>query len=240
MAHPLESYRTIAKPDFIVHVEEKFYTTYHDELINGLHVEIDRTHSRMYLTGVDLDGNNFEGYTTLSSYVLKEYDKLEKGSLSHIEIEIMSRLDENKQKVFIKNIVAELHVLQTSIEKNYFEARYDTYKSILSDKVSQFIQALTQVYLSDRSSSSPKIQWLGKTNVLVTLIYDLWQGQDKIKEPSTRPIIKALKKDLEALLINNFLDEKGKPLTESTISDYLNSSKPEKRAKKGLRIELSY
>ena len=89
------------------------------------------------------------------------------------------------------------------------------------------------------NASYPKIQWLGKTNVLVTLIYDLWQGQNKGKDiPSTPPQIIAQKKDLEALLINNFIDSKGKPLTQSVISDYLNTSKPEKRAKKGVRIEL--
>ncbi len=108
------------------------------------------------------------------------------------------------------------------------------------DKVSRLIQTLKEIYLSLQDSPTPKIQWLGKTNVLATLFYDLWQGQYKIKESSTRSIIKAQKRDLELLLINNFLDEKGKPLTESTISDYLNTSKPVKRAKKGTRIELTF
>ena len=86
---------------------------------------------------------------------------------------------------------------------------------------------------------TPKIQWLGKTNVLATLLYDLLHGQDKGKsKSSTAPLIKADKKDLEKLLIENFIDSKGKPLTITTISDYLNSSKPDKRAKFGSRIEL--
>lgn len=85
----------------------------------------------------------------------------------------------------------------------------------------------------------PKIQWLGKTNVLVTLIYDLWKGQDKGKnKPSTPSLLKADKKDLEKLLTENFLDSKGNPLTIATVSDYLNTSKPEKRAKEGVRIEV--
>jgi hypothetical protein len=112
-------------------------------------------------------------------------------------------------------------------------------KAVLLDKVSSFANLIEDIYLRS-NSSIPKVQWLGKTNVLATLIYDLWKGQEKSKELSTKPLLQASKKDLEALLINNFIDSKGNALTESTISDYLNSSKPEKRPKKGVRIELDY
>ena len=109
--------------------------------------------------------------------------------------------------------------------------------AILVDKIASFINNLDQFYLTPPLLSPPKVQWLGKTNVLATLIYDLWQGQDKGKQGSTQPLIKAQKKDLEALLTNNFFDAKGQQLTETTISDYLNTSKPEKRAKRNVRIE---
>ena len=63
---------------------------------------------------------------------------------------------------------------------------------------------------SSKPVNAAKIQWMGKTNVLATLVFNLWQGQDKGKVvASTPPRILAQKKDLEALLINNFIDSKG-------------------------------
>jgi hypothetical protein len=86
----------------------------------------------------------------------------------------------------------------------------------------------------------PKIQWLGKTNVLATLFYDLLKGQEKGKGIETSPLLKAEKQDIVNLLVNNFLDSKGNPLSEVTISHYLNKSKIETRAKIGSRIELNH
>lgn len=112
---------------------------------------------------------------------------------------------------------------------------------LLKEDVLLKYQYMLTKEVSSGIKTNPKIQWLGNTNVLATLIYELWNGQEKGKnQPSTKPLIKAQKKDLEELLINNFLDQQGKPLTISTVSDYLNSSKPEKRAKKNGRIELDY
>jgi len=135
-----------------------------------------------------------------------------------------------------------LQVLQTAIEKNSLPAKFELYKPILIDKIFHLSQTLYEIYLTSQSLPTPKIQWLGKTNVLATLIYDLWKGQEKGKAKDKRrtpSLIKAEKKDLEALLINNFIDARGKPLSESTISDYLNTSKPETRVNSGIRIELN-
>ena len=238
MKHPLEIYRDIAEPNFIVQMEEKFYSDYYKELSIGLYVDIERDKDRMKVTGVDLEGNDFDRYVTLSSYFITEYNELEKRSRLNVDSIILSYLEKNKQELFIKNIIAELQVLQDAIRKASQDSKHEVFRSILFDKVNLFSQSLNEIYLTTPTSSTPKIHWLGKTNILATLLYDLWQGQDKGKAPRTSNLIKAQKKDLEALLINNFLDKNGKPLTESTISDYLNISKPEKRAKKGIRIEL--
>jgi len=240
MKHALEIYRVIAEPNFIVQIEEKFYSNYYEELNTGLYVDIEKDKDRMKVTGVDIEGKDFSNYVTFSFYFLSEYNKLEKQARFNIESIILSHLEENKQEVFIRNIIAELQVLQVAINETSLDSKQEVYKSILLDKVNLFSQNLSEIYLTPQKSTTPKIQWLGKTNLLTTLFYDLWQGQDKREEPSTIPIIKAQKKDLEALLINNFLDKKGKPLTVSTISDYLNTSKPEKRAKQDVRIELKY
>lgn len=243
MAHPLENYRAIANKNFIKQKELSFYTEYASSLSNGLYVDIDKENNRLLVTGHDMYTNEgFSDHITFSSYFIDEYNKLEKEVRLRIDETVLTYLDVKKQETFIKGIVAELQVLQTAIEKNSLPAKVELYKPILLDKVSHLIQTFNEIYLTPQSSSTPKIQWLDKTNVLATLIYDLWKGQDKVKRASTRPMIKADKKDLEQLLINNFIDSKGKPLTISTISDYLNTSKDKaaKRARIGVRIELEY
>jgi hypothetical protein len=240
MTHPLENYKIIANSNFILQAEENFYSSYFNELNAGLYAEIDKENDRIKVTGVDFDGKDFSEYISFSFYFLTEYNKLEADTRSNFYKIILQNLDEKKQQVFVKGIVAELQVLQNAITQILLTPKYEVYKSILLDKIKLFSSNLSEIYLTNPTLSITKIQWLGKTNVLATLIYDLWQGQDKGKEPSTRPLIQAQKKDLEALLINNFIDAKGKPLTESTISDYLNTSKPEKRPISNFRIKLNY
>lgn len=243
MAHPLENYRAIANKNFINETEMNFYTEYASELAKGLYVDIDKENNRLLVTGHDMYTNEgFSSHITFSSYFIEQYNKLEKEVRLRIDEAVLEYLDFKKQETFINGIVAELQVLQTAIEKNSFSAKFELYKPILIDKISHLIQTLNEIYLTSQNLSTPKIQWLGKTNVLATLIYDLWKGQDKIKRASTKPMIKAEKKDLEQLLINNFIDSKGKPLTISTVSDYLNTSKDKaaKRARIGVRIELEY
>lgn len=243
MNHPLEKYILIAEDNFISRLEDKFYTTYCQELEKGLYISIEKENSRIKYSGVDMDGNDFGGYLTFSHYFITEYNKLETETRSNIDDFLFELLDEPKQRLFIKNTIAKLQELQNAIAKISTQTKYEACKAILLDKLSAFIQILQDTHYQGKQQSSNsilKIQWLGKTNVLATLIYDLWKGQDKIKQPSTKPLLKADKKDLEQLLINNFIDSKGNPLTISTVSDYLNKSKPGKRAKKGIRIELEY
>lgn len=78
-----------------------------------------------------------------------------------------------------------------------------------------------------------KIKWLGQLNVLTTLFYDLLNGQDK-----GQPLIEASPKVLEEFICNNFVDSEGHELSKGTVESYLKRSKPEKRAKRGDRIEL--
>lgn len=243
MAHPLENYRAIANKSYIGRIEGNFYTEYVSELEKGVYVDIDKENNRLLVTGHDMYANEgFSSHVTFSYYLIEEYNKLEKEVRLRIDEAVLTYLDFKKQETFIKGIVAELQVLQITIEKNSLPAKSEFYKPILIDKVYHLIQTLTEIYLTSERLSTPKIQWLGKTNVLATLIYELWKGQDKVKSATTKPLIKAEKRDSEQLLLNNFIDSKGKPLTISTVSDYLNTNKDKalKRARIGVRIELEY
>jgi hypothetical protein len=58
-------------------------------------------------------------------------------------------------------------------------------------------------------------------------------GQDK--GPS---LIDSTQEDLKNFLVNNFLDADGKELSVGTVNTYIRPDRPEKRAKRGDRIEL--
>ena len=57
---------------------------------------------------------------------------------------------------------------------------------------------------------------------------------------NTKPFIKANASAIERLLIDNFLDSDGKPLSPATIKTYLNNTRPETRVEYPGRIELSF
>lgn len=152
---------------------------------------------------------------------------------------------EEAQRIIVKSCCSKLdYYISKLSDRASIADKYEFFindMKILKDdielKFAYLLPDLNTKKLSD--STTPKIQWLGKTNVLVTLIYDLWKGQDKGKgNAHTLPLIRADKQDLIQFLSDNFMDEKGEALKANTLSDYLNTSKPEKRAKKGTRIEL--
>src|SRR5205085_1598803 len=128
MNHPLENYRKIAEPNFIFQTEEKFYSDYYAELSSGVYVDIERDKNRMRVTGVDISGNDFSEYVSFSFYFISNYNKLEIETRSIIDKIVLSHLEENKQELFIRNIIAELQALQTTINKLSVEPKYEIYK----------------------------------------------------------------------------------------------------------------
>jgi hypothetical protein len=240
---PLEKYRQIFTANFISQVEDKFYSSFCSELSLSLYVELERKNDRLKVTGVDLEGKDFSEYITFSFYFIDEYNKLESEARANIDKIILTYLDETKQEVFINNIIAELKVLHTTMSQSLVATKHEVYKSILLDKLTQFCSLLRAIYkrqCNETKSYTPKIQWLAETNVLTTLFYELLNGQKKTKKgaSNTKPFIKAKTVDIERLLIENFLDLTGKPLSISTIKTYLNNSRPETRVGEGGRIEL--
>lgn len=167
-------------------------------------------------------------------------------TLKGIDKMVEAEKTEETQKQIVKGAISKIDYYIAKLSKSKVVIEHHPFfitdlNQLKEDIILKFHHLMPErnIAVANSIKTTPKIQWLGKTNVLATLIYDLWQGQDKgSKLPSSKPLIKAQKKDLEQLLIDNFIDAKGKPLTMSTISDYLNTSKPEKRAKKGIRIEL--
>lgn len=175
------------------------------------------------------------------NFTVECYDIREGFTLEAIQSEVLTVLDEKKVQVYVKYIISNLNQVLSKVLSLSLPKEFKTYQNVIADKLQLCIEHLKTTYLKlehVNSATTPKIKWLGKTNVLATLIFDLWQGQEKDKHTKTQKMIEAQKQDLVALLLNNFVDSKNNPLKETTVDDYLNTSKPEKRAKKGIRIEL--
>lgn len=194
------------------------------------------------------DPKNLTGITTLSNFLINSSIFNSKKLLNLMEEKIDNQSTKESQFINFSKFLGELDKYIKRLEEDiFFKDLYSFFATDLRNRKEELV--IKYNYLNEVSllkdtkvvlqNHSNKIQWLGKTNVLATLLYDLWKGQDKGKGKAvTSPLIKADKKDLEKLLIENFIDSKGEPLTIATISDYLNTSKPEKRAKIGSRIEL--
>ena len=245
MLHPLEDYRNVADYMFIIQTNQNFYTKHLCDLSLNFYVEKEEQHDRLYITGFNIEGNEFEGYVTFTSYLLSEYDRFEKESRGRIDTAIMAILDQPKQQVFIKNILHELQSLIKRLINTDVEEEHEGYKSMLLGKMSSFSIAIQDFYLElefKPRTSTPKIQWLESTNILTTLFHDLLNGQKKTRkgENNTKPFLKAKLTDIENLLISNFLDSNGKPFSRSTLKTYLNNSRPETRVAEGGRIELNF
>jgi hypothetical protein len=160
--------------------------------------------------------------------------------LKQIDIDVLNSGDNHKKSFYLQSIVILINGLLSLLSKREDLKKYPCIERALIE-INESIKI--KYGLGDSSDSKPahKIQWLGKTNVLTTLLFDLWQGQSKgSKKPQSKPLIKAQKKDLMDLLLNNFIDADGNPLKQSTISDYLSTSedKSTSKAKPGVRIEI--
>lgn len=246
MEHPLENYRKLANISFIRSMDFEFYTRHFNTLNQGLTAVINKTKEGIHVNGFDIETGEFEGFTTIYTFFEQEYNKLENEARSMIDKVILQHLDDKKQETFIKTMITELQFMQNAVSIFELDGTSSKLKFILLEKSKSFSKMLAMVYLSNTGIPSNtvgfnKIQWLGDIKMLTTLFYELWHGQDKGKNmPSLKSIIKAEKQDIAAMLENHFVNAKGQPLKASTMSDYLNVSKPRERSKEGVRIELDY
>lgn len=123
------------------------------------------------------------------------------------------------------------------IVTSFDEAKGDILKLVNYKRKITKLSTMPSSNVNDLQNSQgqgrPKLKWLGNTNVLITLFYDLLNGQERAD-----PLIEADKNTLKEFLLTNFIDSEGNPLSESTIATLFTPSKVEKRAKKGDRVEL--
>ncbi len=162
--------------------------------------------------------------------------------LDNFKKELKKITEKVKFNLYVEITITELDLILKKVTELKLDKNLQNPQNHIIRKLENLKSTFYSFYQKNiETAPTPKIQWLGKTNLLATLIYDLWQGQERGRgnaRTKTSQLIKADKKDLEQLLINNFISAKGTLFTNTTISDYLNTSKPEKRINGKGRIEL--
>jgi hypothetical protein len=151
--------------------------------------------------------------------------------------------DASRQLTFLLDLYSERIREKYDSERYNIIATYDEAKADILKMLAFYLRTNTlpqndsspasKGNVQDVKMTKPKIKWLANTNVLITLFYDLLNGQEMADQ-----LIEADKNYVKELLINNFLDSEGNPLSESTIATLFTPSKVEKRSKRGDRIEL--
>ncbi|SEW35733.1 hypothetical protein SAMN05428988_4382 [Chitinophaga sp. YR573] len=152
--------------------------------------------------------------------------------------------DEKKQVLYLKTLFKTLNSLILYAEKLEHINKYifianalKDLKAELADKYSVQDDTIAQknINLPSSPQSSHKLQWMGKSKVLISLFYDLYSNVENGGEP----LIKATKEQVKNFLLNNFLEKDGQPLSASSIDTILTPSKEDKRALKDDRIDTS-
>lgn len=152
----------------------------------------------------------------------------------------LNEIKQHPNPVFFK----EKHTKKINEIKHALASKFPQYNFFVDDINEALEELEANLIMDDRFSeknqksnvktfSNPKIKWLGNINVLTTFFYDLMNGQDR-----NAPLIETTKKDIIDLIVNNFVDSDGNQFSKNTIETNLRDSTPEKKAKRGDRIEL--
>lgn len=238
-----EKYDTLLNADGLMSEYEEFYEggISQNKTIDGKEVKV-----YFYLSdyGQALNKDSYidmraQDYAQLLFYnTEKSLDETSKDDLNSLLIKfsyyfnkITNEFDSNSYNNSLKVFYSKLLDIAPKIDQlfaMYFKLHDLQYSSFMGKG-----DSVEKNSSKSKNYAVSKIKWLAKTNVLVTLFYDMLNGQDR-----KAPIIESTKKDILTFITDNFLDAEGKDLSVSTIETYFRDNKVEKRAKRGDRIEI--
>lgn len=246
-SHPLQFFKDLIENPLVI-----------NQLQNEFFKETEYQYDDGEIFSMALEENRDEGY-----YII-DHSFFEIGTSGETKIYFKDRLGllcQKERLSFFNSIDTyllhekEVKVSNEYLQKIFFEVNYlisvcedqkqlDKYpvileavNSIKSQLQSKYNLAEHVVIPSNKKVNTPKIQWMGRTNVLTTLFYDLIY-EDKKK--GITPIIKATSKEIEDFILNNFVDSNGLPFERNTINTNLKPSKQNaKRAKGEISIEIT-
>jgi len=245
--HPLQFFKDLVENKYrIKEIENKFFsvTILHAEEGNSFSIALEENRGEGYYildnSFLDIDLPNKRIYFKDHLDGICQKEKL--AFLNSLDIHILNEKDSKSANEYLLKILFEVNYLMAaSKDKEYLE-KYpviiETIKAIKNHLHLKYGLSDNLNIVSNKKGINPKIQWLGKTNVLTTLFYDLLNG---IKSENIQPLIKATTKDIEKLIVENFIDQDGNEFQmESTIKDYLKPSKQSsKRAKGEISIDIA-
>lgn len=162
----------------------------------------------------------------------REITKVKEQLLSEIATEIVQKEDLKYKAAIVDHYLTSISYLASSLDGKKHLVNYPFVKEII-DGLKTTLEDKYRHQTISNSCTSSKFQWAGKTNVLVTLFYDLVTGQDH-----KAPLLTAKKDEVKKFLKEHFVDADGNLLSEATINTIFTPSKGDKRAKIGDRIEL--
>jgi hypothetical protein len=226
--YPLRFFTDLEDHSILVRLQEDFYTT-------GLATQGDVDRKEEVITGyVWFHGDEEMTYfnITFSKHLQKILIDERKKAIDAIDYDIYSMSKETKEaSLFLKNIYTVLNDLM--IKSRSPDSHLYKY-SVVYDELFDLKQSLVDRYqiLDSKvhakpgelisTNIQPKMQWLGQTNQLTTLFFDLMNG---FPEKGMKPLLKANKEQVEHLIVTNFLNKEGKSFEyKSTVDKYLDES----------------
>ena len=242
----LRELRYLEKSEFFTDRDGRLdeYQVYLDCYYDESFTDNEKQITRYYRTG----SINFSDkpYVTVIPFdinpVVECYDEREKCTWLLMKEEIL-RQGPGKESLVIEILVKDVGRIALAVEKMELteELRFAQLAIVakLQNLKDRILVLQPESFIS--SGNGDKLKWLGKTNLLATLFYDLWKGQDKGDGKKKAPLIECRsKKRMMQFISQNFVDRDGQEMSDGTLSDYFNSSvdKQYKRLPAGYRIEI--
>ncbi|MFX1708100.1 hypothetical protein PV783_29320 [Chitinophaga sp. CC14] len=241
--HPLQYFKDLITKGYIVKERTKFFFSQDFGKIVKMDMQNDLIECAS--TDAQLEDSPIEIKTITFADYLQDKATIEMiNSLDQIDNRLLDFEDEKRQILFLKTIYKTFNSLILYAEQIEEVSKHPFIADLLKRLKAEIIDRYAvdddtisqkQIHLSSSHQISNKLQWMGKSKVLISLFYDLYSNVENGGEP----LIKATKDQVKNFLLNNFIEKDGQPLSPSSIDTLLTPSKEDKRALKGDRIDTS-
>lgn len=216
--HPLIFFKSLIEdPKNIQELRKKFYDSDREHRISeDYETEVIE---EWFLDADDEVQDGFRFFATSFEYLCAEEIKNFKKT---VDLYILSELNDDAANNYLKRIHTELQYLIKEFPEKVYVSQYPVIQEILRELQNFLIEKHHLPQLKKSTPTLPnitKMQWLGNTNQLTTLLKDLCKG---FPDKNIPPLLSATDAQLEELIINNFIDKSGQTFEKgSTIGKYL-------------------
>lgn len=171
-----------------------------------------------------------------TDYLFTQMQEQRSLAMQQLDLLLMHEPDVKRMYVCLTSVKSSLDLLIKKVKVKKELKRYPAILECLNsllEYVEMKEEAIRPPVTSAPITSDGKLQWLGQENVLGTLFYDLFKGQD-----GGAPYIKAKSIDIQRFIVANFRDKHGGTFSHESLKTIFTPGKGKKRAPIGTRIEL--